>query len=317
MRRGHTSRTHARTHAHTHKHTRTHTHKHAQTRTNTHAHTRTHTHKHTPPARTPTDAHTNTHRAIRYARALWTTIRSVTFHRANRQHLVELPLSHRQSSQQSQDQPTPKWQHPSDSLRSRDPKSRSTRPSHTPRRTSSTPSPFTLASPCPQRSSRTTTSTTPRPTVRGHAHRRRPTSNPPPARQNALPHNTAVCTRFADFPDAYAGSNTQIRDTINNLIEKSPQNWHTVRVLSESSRASVPRVASPTTTGSSNGPPLTFADRRPSLPPHRGHRRRMGRDSVSSRWVVAPMPRAPYARKRPLATSRFVPPRWIADSMSV
>ena len=57
---------------------------------------------------------------------------------------------------------------------------------------------------------------------------------------------------FADhFPDAYAGSNTQIRDvrgaslhhhacprslpfasrprsqTINNLVEKSPQNWHT------------------------------------------------------------------------------------------
>ena len=33
---------------------------------------------------------------------------------------------------------------------------------------------------------------------------------------------------FADhFPDAYAGSNTQLRDTINNLIEKSPQNWHT------------------------------------------------------------------------------------------
>ena len=29
------------------------------------------------------------------------------------------------------------------------------------------------------------------------------------------------------FPDAYAGSNTAIRDTINNLIEKSPQNWHT------------------------------------------------------------------------------------------
>lgn len=29
------------------------------------------------------------------------------------------------------------------------------------------------------------------------------------------------------FPDAYAGSNTQIRDTINNLVEKSPQNWHT------------------------------------------------------------------------------------------
>jgi len=29
------------------------------------------------------------------------------------------------------------------------------------------------------------------------------------------------------FPDAYAGSNTQLRDTVNNLIEKSPQQWHT------------------------------------------------------------------------------------------
>jgi len=29
------------------------------------------------------------------------------------------------------------------------------------------------------------------------------------------------------FPDAYAGSNQQLRDTINNLIEKSPQTWHT------------------------------------------------------------------------------------------
>lgn len=29
------------------------------------------------------------------------------------------------------------------------------------------------------------------------------------------------------FPDAYAGSNTAIRDTINNLVEKSPQQWHT------------------------------------------------------------------------------------------
>ena len=27
------------------------------------------------------------------------------------------------------------------------------------------------------------------------------------------------------FPDAYAGSNTKIRDTLNNLILKSPQNW--------------------------------------------------------------------------------------------
>ena len=29
------------------------------------------------------------------------------------------------------------------------------------------------------------------------------------------------------FPDAYAGSNTLLRDTVNNLIEKSPQTWHT------------------------------------------------------------------------------------------
>lgn len=40
-----------------------------------------------------------------------------------------------------------------------------------------------------------------------------------------------VLTRFllcADhFPDAYAGQNTKIRDTLNNLILKSPQNWQT------------------------------------------------------------------------------------------
>ncbi len=29
------------------------------------------------------------------------------------------------------------------------------------------------------------------------------------------------------FPDAYAGTNTKIRDTLNNLILKSPQNWQT------------------------------------------------------------------------------------------
>jgi hypothetical protein len=28
-------------------------------------------------------------------------------------------------------------------------------------------------------------------------------------------------------PDAYVGQNTQLRDTINNLVEKSPQTWHT------------------------------------------------------------------------------------------
>jgi hypothetical protein len=29
------------------------------------------------------------------------------------------------------------------------------------------------------------------------------------------------------FPDAYAGTNTKIRDTLNNLILKSPQSWQT------------------------------------------------------------------------------------------
>lgn len=29
------------------------------------------------------------------------------------------------------------------------------------------------------------------------------------------------------FPDAFAGQNTTLRDTINNLVEKSPETWHT------------------------------------------------------------------------------------------
>jgi hypothetical protein len=29
------------------------------------------------------------------------------------------------------------------------------------------------------------------------------------------------------YADAYVGSNTKIRDTINNLVEKQPQTWHT------------------------------------------------------------------------------------------
>lgn len=29
------------------------------------------------------------------------------------------------------------------------------------------------------------------------------------------------------FPDAYAGSNTRLRDTLNNLVLKSPQEWQT------------------------------------------------------------------------------------------
>lgn len=39
----------------------------------------------------------------------------------------------------------------------------------------------------------------------------------------------ACFVRFvrSDFPDAYAGTNTMLRDTINNLVEKEPQSWHT------------------------------------------------------------------------------------------
>lgn len=29
------------------------------------------------------------------------------------------------------------------------------------------------------------------------------------------------------FPDAFAGSNTKIRDTLNNLLMRTPQNWQT------------------------------------------------------------------------------------------
>ena len=41
------------------------------------------------------------------------------------------------------------------------------------------------------------------------------------------PHRKLTRSVAPVYADAYAGSNTQIRDTINNLIEKSPQNWHT------------------------------------------------------------------------------------------
>ena len=43
------------------------------------------------------------------------------------------------------------------------------------------------------------------------------------------------------FPDAYAGSNTKIRDTLNNLILKSPQNWRECRPLNPLYRARTDR----------------------------------------------------------------------------
>ena len=36
-----------------------------------------------------------------------------------------------------------------------------------------------------------------------------------------------ACLCADHFPDAYAGQNTKIRDTLNNLILKSPQSWQT------------------------------------------------------------------------------------------
>ena len=38
---------------------------------------------------------------------------------------------------------------------------------------------------------------------------------------------STLCLCADHFPDAYAGQNTKIRDTLNNLILKSPQNWQT------------------------------------------------------------------------------------------
>ena len=46
--------------------------------------------------------------------------------------------------------------------------------------------------------------------------------------------NCSILTRFPvavrrtfHFPDAYYGQNTKIRETLNNLILKAPQEWHT------------------------------------------------------------------------------------------
>ena len=45
------------------------------------------------------------------------------------------------------------------------------------------------------------------------------------------------------FPDAYAGSNTKIRDTLNNLILKSPQNWREFSAILNRSARAQPRHA--------------------------------------------------------------------------
>ena len=40
--------------------------------------------------------------------------------------------------------------------------------------------------------------------------------------------NTDACVSLCiSQPDAYYGQNTKIRETLNNLILKSPQEWHT------------------------------------------------------------------------------------------
>ena len=40
-------------------------------------------------------------------------------------------------------------------------------------------------------------------------------------------HTDVSTLNLCGSPDAYAGSNTTLRDTINNLVEKQPQTWHT------------------------------------------------------------------------------------------
>ena len=81
------------------------------------------------------------------------------------------------------------------------------------------------------------------------------------------------------FPDAYAGSNTKIRDTLNNLILKSPQNWREFPPVFESQRA---RPAQARSRSPSRRVPMRVRrdERRPALLPDHGHRRRVGRGSL-------------------------------------
>ena len=69
------------------------------------------------------------------------------------------------------------------------------------------------------------------------------------------------------FPDAYAGSNTKIRDTLNNLILKSPQNWRECRPFepSHGAHALSPLFCVP-----------RRDERRAPLLPDSGHCRRVG-----------------------------------------
>jgi hypothetical protein len=53
-----------------------------------------------------------------------------------------------------------------------------------------------------------------------------------PESQTRVLHYTLLNTHIQihrAFETAYSGTNTQLRDTINNLVEKQPQTWHTVR----------------------------------------------------------------------------------------
>jgi len=45
--------------------------------------------------------------------------------------------------------------------------------------------------------------------------------------QTSNPSHGLTLTLPLPLADAYAGQNTKIRDTLNNLILKSPQNWQT------------------------------------------------------------------------------------------
>ena len=104
-----------------------------------------------------------------------------------------------------------------------------------------------------------------------------PASPAQPWQFPALPSQPVSLVPFvrADhFPDAYLGQNTQLRDTINNLVEKSPQTWHTVRapaLVSFRARWCSTAHAAGNSPSSLSHLPRTRADHRPPLPPHRGH----------------------------------------------
>ena len=91
------------------------------------------------------------------------------------------------------------------------------------RRTSSRTCSTSSARPC-RRCARKRPGSRPRWLLRSAADLLRPS---PCLRQEKLKDYSEHHAVTYHFPDAYAGTNTKIRDTLNNLILKSPQSWQT------------------------------------------------------------------------------------------